>query len=1383
MNVNDKFFWDEVMNGINEKFTDEAAELMSRKSCRSRNKGENEKADDEYPEDLGPTMKIKLTPEEQHPKRRVMGGIFAVIAAAAAIALAVGISVIGKNGDLTSDNSSNSSHTQSGVNLKPYETSETTDTPDIQFNAKIDTDINSYTLDFALYEKYFHGIWGDDIYIGYTYAGIPGGMDMLYSNVTHIGFRQADGGCYMGIFSGTYEQFIYISDSNPDIMRSGGFERNSGEHYIADLDSTLSKKGDFEEKGRALNCMGMLKLCESYGVDPGVITECAVTGADGKEYRLYDKGSLYSKLDSIRFNGERVNESGQRQLCFSAKWREIFADVNFNDDPVFMAFCITETEDGWSAPEFCAGYDPESDDTPVYPEGLESADGVDFGMVEDVLLGVWHYEKSMGSAEISYNDPSSYSGLDPFWKASFEDENGWYFLIGDGSDIVYFIPKTDPDTLYVYLDKNDAKNHYFQLMYRRENPGARDLELTGELTYTGEQHLFDMYGDDFRDTLLASSFPYRREGRSPQNQYINGLHYICENEGVYVVSLSEDEVELSTVFVRDKSTEESSDPPATIYDGEQMLMWKYFRKNGKWDYYQPQCYIDGDHTGVYGMYDTSGAPDCTIYELEFFGDWISDTDGSVLTINYSENMFGETDHIKNVCKGKDGYYLVGTRTSPAVTYYIPFYDENSMYMYKHMEGERRSLTKNYYDEAFRRDTSSDYSTELEPGMLLCDMGIEKICRECVGGNLREICRKTFNLGFIDDEGVAWRTSDPYYGDGKPLLERIDDYSGVVMSTDFYGSNIGGESAGTARYRIVLECIDKESPHDDWVCFILDENGRQYVLYDPYEDDEFARIVKAYVSAYPEKSEAIYFTAENLSMTSDYRSLLKFDRSEAYEVLYGNLDYLMRAEYSKIVKGEQSELHQPSEKEELLPERGKISPYELARLEENIPEDMSGTIERWVSGWEMTDDYGNKWISDGLAGKDIYLTSIYDTTLEKPSLALLIPFVNETMGERYFEVTFGWDYNQCHALMYPSPNNFDFTFTGDKITVEGGYYFMVDQNSLEHEGNSLTLGNPDKDAETAIYFYDESDGIYYPVYKGIYHPRRVTDGKNLFVIAENHYMTGETSEIITVTSYGGNPGQYGQILENPRRIYNSSKELGDTRYDLTVNDIYFLGEYLVGEYNANGERKYCLFSAYEPRGAALLQLENGDIIRGTELKTDETGFTLNVSGEELRFDTTGDDLEGMYPLLKTKYAWLRTALELHSNVFGSRSVYSNWGGRVCAGVPLCEDYKSFIEWAERTIGEEYIGSVLASCNAKPGESNGLMYYNEVINYGSLEYSKAVLSKIDYTDETRAVLNFDLYGFIRVWDYEGPTDEPVDSCTLIAVKTKDGWRFTDISAPIE
>ncbi len=569
MNVNDKFFWDEVMNGINEKFTDEAAELMSHKTRGSSKKEE----DDEYSGFLGPTMKISLTPEEQHPKRRIAGGIFAGAAVAAAVAVAVGISAGRNNEELTSESSSG---TLSEVNLTNSGTSETDDVHSVSLDAKIDTDINSYKLDFELYEKYFHGVWENDIYVGYSHAALPDRLKISLDAITHIGFKQADGGCYMGIFSDAYEQFFFVSGIDRSIMRSGQFDKDSGEHYLSELDENIRRTGDFEDKGTALNLMGMLKLCGEYGVDPEVITDCGIlTGKDGRKYALSEDKRPGFVLNDMRFNGERENESGQKQLCFSAKWQ----DISKTYKEYFMAFCITKTDDGWSAPEFCADYAPKDDDTPICPDGLIKADGVDYDMIEKVLAGCWKVPGESYGINILYTKTASNDDAEVVWKSCYEDESGWYFLIESSEERVYFIPRSDPDALYYYLDKDGTKSSYMLAMRRYYNATADTLELSGDLSYTGEQRLLDVMGDDFKDAFLESSFPYHLEDKSAPNQYFNGLSYVYNGDGVHAIIVSEDVVELATRFARDEraGSNEECFALVTLSDCEQLLWWSFVR--------------------------------------------------------------------------------------------------------------------------------------------------------------------------------------------------------------------------------------------------------------------------------------------------------------------------------------------------------------------------------------------------------------------------------------------------------------------------------------------------------------------------------------------------------------------------------------------------------------------------------------------------------------------------------------------------------------------------------------------------------------------------------------------------------------------------------------
>ena len=193
MHERDKEKWDEIIDGIDEKFTAEAAEML-----RGKNGGEYG-----HPES---GVEIKMTEKRRRKPFAVWG-----ISAAAVVVAAVGAAVVlNSTGRIdTADQARSTGATSSGVTL--YKSDSGSDSPEL-------LGINAYNVDFDVFEEYFVGRWlsrKTDRECTFSYVGSsidPGFFSGLYSVYGN------DNGRYMMFDSGDGTQVYFIPSDDGSCM-------------------------------------------------------------------------------------------------------------------------------------------------------------------------------------------------------------------------------------------------------------------------------------------------------------------------------------------------------------------------------------------------------------------------------------------------------------------------------------------------------------------------------------------------------------------------------------------------------------------------------------------------------------------------------------------------------------------------------------------------------------------------------------------------------------------------------------------------------------------------------------------------------------------------------------------------------------------------------------------------------------------------------------------------------------------------------------------------------------------------------------------------------------------------------------------------------------
>ncbi len=794
--------------------------------------------------------------------------------------------------------------------------------------------------------------------------------------------------------------------------------------------------------------------------------------------------------------------------------------------------------------------------------------------------------------------------------------------------------------------------------------------------------------------------------------------------------------------------------------------------------------IDSDQTEIpYEYIYNDRGLNFEIYEDVFFGEWLPEKAlEEPISVNYSENMFGQTSLVmceKSVFADDSGYYISGNAYDDYVLFYIPL--DNTDYMYGYKRDNEYGRNKNEYYASWRRDTTAKLPGKtLVSGMKLDHIAIEKLCQDLRDKSLLD----ALTGSFTDKDGHKCRSvlcsvderCDVY-------LTEYDPQGLICVSSEFRKSSDRDNT-----YRMTIEL---SKGLDGWNYRIATGDGKVYGY------DNTLRFSLDRVPIYKESFIGVW---ENIADPSDTFTL-SFDEdiftdiygfcetdgvmfTSAETERYGALKkvwlYISESDPDTMRISPAGRKNEPfvtykriAAASDVPPIRGEFNEAALSELSRRLSKykglgSLITAIDDVRYYKTVADERGKRWISRADAEKD----KVYITGAIGAEVRVLMRFYSEdsfddggelisTPESRYLEAVFtvrGVDKPWELESVSNTINSTDFTYTGDKIPADNGYYFILD-NYADFRGDNVTLGSPGEGAEKTIYYYDNTDGLYYRIIyvKGFKELVAVSDKNNLYFMTKTFSAGRELIE--TFVSFNGERAYIGGI-ETP----------SDDSNILVPVAMYFSGGYLISEYTENGESRYLL---HDPYGDCQLST----LMRTDYLKMDENGFTIRKNGELKYYDTTGESLEGIYPLLLARYRSVSLALQMEKCMRRAGGMFKEEidGKKVeLMHSPLAPDYASFDEWLKTAMTDDKAESAFES--SMYIEHNGALYGKFGILPVADEGEPLVLTReLKYIDSTHAIATLDAYMMSYDNYLKDKSVKPDETFTLELVKTENGWRF--------
>ena len=406
MNEKNEKLWDDALNGIDPKFTDSAAESLMRAESG---------ADGRARELAVPPKKRSRVP--------VIVGVCA--AAAAALAVVVGVRYIGRDNPLVSSDTS--------------DTSNTSDTP----SNVVNTDFSQYGADYSLFDKYFAGVWKNPAETENSPYFVLNDAAELGSIYEDILFYENSGECSMALMTEDGRD-IYVK-------RDGRLYRY--DYTGGELDKeSYAQVYDYVEAAPAANSCGAGGFAKLCGRHEGLaqFMQGAQLSADGELWTRAGTENanvrVYSEEDgAITLSAQFTNEESKRYFCLD----------------------LTGEDGAWEIAKVYE-YDMASDTTLLYDPDKDPAYNVaDWDVFESVFAGVWATEDG-SSMELSYSQTDlSWERIDGVFKV----DGGWLMRgFSGGSGELVYISNKEPDTLYGTLMWNGDKTwgQYWYSYHRAE---------------------------------------------------------------------------------------------------------------------------------------------------------------------------------------------------------------------------------------------------------------------------------------------------------------------------------------------------------------------------------------------------------------------------------------------------------------------------------------------------------------------------------------------------------------------------------------------------------------------------------------------------------------------------------------------------------------------------------------------------------------------------------------------------------------------------------------------------------------------------------------------------------------------------------------------------
>ena len=1370
MSYQSKKLWDEVLDKIDHKYANEAAELFGREFSVSEE-------DNEY--GVLVPIEAKKLPLIQS-KRRFIGSIAGFVAAAAVLALSVGAAVRYVKKD---------SIIQSG----PKDSSVSDENP-ITINENLFADIMIpvdpalYSEDYSIYEEYFCGRWKQSAGMMEYYnsrnkaynIGYAPSDSCLFSNKTYwlnesIGFYEDGQGAYMADFSYREDggvsnaEIVYSPVGDSDTLYLYTVSYAGDREPIQNPEKIFVRDGDYaEENLGALNYLGVRKLCGEMGIDLELLYKSMRYDNDGLRLVHQDGASILAS------DGVILNYLGEDRLEFAVKCAVV------GNETTFYNVSVTKENGEWGEPVLA-----DYTEAPVLLDRIpENTEVIDRDILEEYFLGEWRRDgllndkdssstsdnmSSFDNIAVMYSDFERESEI-PGFVSVFRGDDGAFAYTVDGA--VCFVPENDRQLMYLFADGDPLSFTVYRLS---RCATAENRDLYGILTVLGREKLFDTLGSEFADTY----YNWMESNSSTNvNGDIWGLDFDNEPEFLCVEELSSDSVSLVHKYF-----EKAGERKASLVS--------VFEKTGdSWEYVETYYDVDFDYTELDAEDNDPENHDISdilsLYENVFLGEWLCVDNVSFnqnIVISYSEEPRG----MRAPYEGRDGYYFTTFNGGAGELYYIPYYDTDSMYNC----GEGYYIADDNGHFALKRDyickysrSSKQFEKELHEMMPLGSFGLEKLC-ENAGGNFRAALDESLYSSdyIIDKNGDSWKAgtgrghiNEPTFA---PVIIKLGEESIILsqtyykpMAAEYIYSDYDDDSTfENGKLRNFIHIFTKQD--GVWTGEISDagETVGAIVGFDMdmsifpnffgvWGDGEVSYTLDYYRDFCEAETSWISGFAETDSMW-----LMKVHRvgrghSDVIPIKSGDAVYVIEKSNPDTVKvytyadalpeGEPLRTFTRTEKlDTAFPNRGYISIYGLYALMDIIGDSgFESVIREYCFTGSVTAPDGRSLSADPSeiskseyvileknSGKVKLATTFYDNK----AYDYVVTFINE------YGVNGG---NNWHMSAY-EPAIYGLA-DAEKIPLDNGSYYAFND---EHDG-------------THLYFFDSSDSIIYELDENADGAVYALNGNDLFVLKP-------VDEECVLTRYLG--GKYGGgCVPATFTEYPEIRELGA----MIPESLEFKGDYLLAGFKSGETRYYSVCLPYEADIVVLLETDSLEIA--------SNGFSVG-KGENVKFyDIEGDSLECVLPLLRLRASQAWCALAMGTDVFDpaiNQDFSLEKDGLIYypASNPRFLSYSDFEEYLRGAFTDELAAEMLASTNVIT-DNDGHLYAIAGGRGSDISIADVRESEPKLIDKNTAEIIVEVYRWSNMSEDNWVMgEEPDEIYSHYLEKTVNGWRFSDFHEP--
>lgn len=1367
MSYQSKKLWDEILDNLDPKYANEAAELF----------GKQTGADGEEYGELVPVQARKL-PQVQS-KKRVIGSIIGFVAAAAVLAVSVVTAVKYMKTDEFVQSDPKDSSVSDGSS-----TAEAINYMYILDEIELPVDPSLYSEDFSIYEKYFCGKWKnassssaaerDNIY----YVGYAPSDNVLFGRYYGfgelIGFYEDERGAYMASFDfmndGSGEVFraliVFAPADDTDTLYLFEDYPSDSENRAEAPSVIYLRDGVYsEENNSALNYFGVHKLCAEMGIEPERLF-CAISYNEDGFWLTREEGIFPTASDNIIINYRSADRLEYAIRCA----------VNNSNITLFYNNVLIKENGEWGEPvlgDKLMSYDLYDSDYAV--EIPENTGEKDYSVLEEYFFGEWDWQvyegQGSGTISVMYSNRDLDDGqFSSGFSSVFSNDDGAFAFMDDGT--VYFVPENNRQLMYYIFGDEPTRYMVYRLGYCAT---ADSRDFYGELTELGRSRLFETLGGGFEDAynnFMEYSPLFIMNG---DNWRLSGEPFVCAAE------IGESRAALVHKYYKDDGSD------STAY-----CVNVFEKKDGEWEYTDTYYDIDYDYA-VFEGYDTidDTAEGLKLYEDIFFGEWErADGRGDTAVCSYSEEIWGTG----LPAVGSDGYYMSRLNGGAFEMFFIPFADTDSMYFYGEGtfwfddDGGRFVSQKRNYDRKYVR-SSTQLDKELHDMMTLSwRFGRCKLI-DYAGGNFEDLFDEIeFSKEFIlDKNGVSWK-SGMYQGyvasaDFDPVLVSLAEDRIIISQTYFqprtgdyeyyedYDLNSTFENGKLKNFLLtftkqdgvwVCDISDTGESIDTLIGFEMDmsifphfmgvwsNNDTSYTL-DYYHD--FCEPYVSWITGFEETDSMWLMQVHRVA--AGYNSPVIPDETgdTLFVIEKDDPDTVKLYRYeNKLPKGEPQRIFTRSGTvDPSLPDRGYISIYGLYALMDTM--DTDGSLERVMREYCFDGSIAaaggvTLYAAPNETSKPEYV--ILERSVDKVKLATTFYSENKTEAYDYI-VTFGRSAGssngeEWHMSAYePAIYGLD---GAEKLPVDNGWYAFNEESDGTH-----------------LYFYDSSDNIIYELDESI---------------GERYIYTLNGNDLFLLDCYGN--GIYRYIsgrAAGSTYIYDcdSIDDEENVKRSLMPEFLQFSGEYLLAGAYLGDEPIYRVYAPYRT-------IDMRPIITTGFLEISENGFTFEQDGERVFRDTEDDSIESVLPLLELQHNEVWNVINMDSAALVGDSV--NYGSSVeidgksyypCRN-GLFQTYEDFEEYLDKCFTFDCAAELMLD-NTSVREYNGYLYTLGGARGGNF-IARVFRHEVYFTDDSRAELMYEVYGYADD-SMTAPAETPYETYRLFLVKTSEGWRFSNCYSP--